>query len=112
LNAAIESLSPRERHIFTARYLMENPPKLEALAAEYGISRERIRQIEFRAFQKVQAACTGAGTCQRAVGRCDPAAPSRIRNGPAVRDRWTSEVRASSSKSRPFLAPSVSLSRC
>jgi len=87
LNAAIESLSPRERHIFTARYLMENPPKLEALAAEYGISRERIRQIEFRAFQKVQAACTGAGTCQRAVGRCDPAAPSRIRNGPAVRDR-------------------------
>jgi RNA polymerase sigma-32 factor len=60
LNAAIERLSPREKHIFTARYLTDDPPKLEALAAEYGISRERIRQIEVRAFQKVQAACTGA----------------------------------------------------
>jgi RNA polymerase sigma-32 factor len=57
LNAALERLSPREKHIFTARYLMENPPKLEALAADYGISRERIRQIEVRAFEKVQAAC-------------------------------------------------------
>jgi RNA polymerase sigma-32 factor len=60
LNAAIERLSPREKHIFTARYLMEDPPNLEALAAEYGISRERVRQIEVRSFQKVQAACAGA----------------------------------------------------
>ncbi len=59
LNAAIERLSPREKHIFTARYLTDDPPKLEALAAEYGISRERVRQIEVRSFQKVQAACTG-----------------------------------------------------
>lgn len=58
LNAAIEKLSPREKHIFTARYLTDDPPKLEALAAEYGISRERVRQIEVRSFQKVQAACT------------------------------------------------------
>jgi RNA polymerase sigma-32 factor len=60
LSTAIASLSPREKHIFTSRYLMDDPPNLEALAAEYGISRERIRQIEVRAFQKVQAACTGA----------------------------------------------------
>ena len=60
LKAAIEKLSPREKNIFTARYLMEDPPKLETLAAEYGISRERVRQIEVRSFQKVQAACAGA----------------------------------------------------
>lgn len=60
LNAAIEKLNPRERRIFTARYLMEDPPKLETLAAEYGISRERVRQIEVRSFEKVQAACAGA----------------------------------------------------
>lgn len=59
LNAAIEKLSPREKHIFTARYLTDDPPKLEVLAAEYGISRERVRQIEVRSFQKVQAACAG-----------------------------------------------------
>ncbi len=61
LEAAIAKLSPREKHIFTARYLMEDPPKLETLAAQYGISRERVRQIEVRSFQKVQAACTGQG---------------------------------------------------
>ena len=56
LKAAIETLSPRERRIFTARHLTEDPPKLETLAAEYGISGERVRQIELRAFQKVQSA--------------------------------------------------------
>lgn len=56
LKSAVEALSPRERDIFTRRRLSEAPPKLETLASEYGISRERIRQIELRAFQKVQAA--------------------------------------------------------
>jgi RNA polymerase sigma-32 factor len=56
LEAAIEALNARERHIFTVRHLSESPPKLETLAAEYGISRERIRQIEVRAFEKVKAA--------------------------------------------------------
>jgi RNA polymerase sigma-32 factor len=56
LKAALETLSPRERHIFTSRHLSETPPKLETLAFEYGISRERIRQIELRAFQKVKLA--------------------------------------------------------
>lgn len=67
LQAAIASLSPRERHIFTSRNLSETPPTLETLAAEYGVSRERIRQIEQRAFQKVRLAieekmkCLSAG---------------------------------------------------
>ena len=56
LRAAIQTLNPREKHIFTERYLNEDPPKLETLAVEYGISRERIRQIELRAFQKVKSA--------------------------------------------------------
>jgi len=55
LSAAIEKLSPRERHIFTARFLTEDPPNLEHLAEEYGISRERVRQIERRSFEKVQS---------------------------------------------------------
>jgi RNA polymerase sigma-32 factor len=56
LQAALQTLSPRERHIFTARHLTETPPNLHTLATEYGISGERIRQIEVRAFQKVRAA--------------------------------------------------------
>src|SRR6185312_1086251 len=56
LQAALQTLSPRERHIFTARLLTEDPPNLHTLATEYGISGERIRQIEVRAFQKVRAA--------------------------------------------------------
>jgi RNA polymerase sigma-32 factor len=60
LAAAIEKLSPRERHIFTARYLTEDPPNLETLASEYGISRERVRQIEQRSYEKVQATMLGS----------------------------------------------------
>jgi RNA polymerase sigma-32 factor len=59
LNAAIQTLSSREKHIFTERHLSEDPPKLEQLAVKYGISRERIRQIELRAFQKVKSAMQG-----------------------------------------------------
>ena len=53
---AIAKLNPRERNILTARWLNEESATLEELAAEYGISRERVRQIEQRAFQKVKAA--------------------------------------------------------
>jgi len=56
LKSAIATLSPRERRIFTARRLTDEPPTLEELGAEHGVSRERVRQIEQRAFQKVQAA--------------------------------------------------------
>jgi RNA polymerase sigma-32 factor len=56
LNSAIAMLNRRERRIFIARWLTDERPTLEDLAAEHGVSRERVRQIEQRAFQKVQAA--------------------------------------------------------
>ena len=54
LNTAIETLDERERHILTERHLREQPTTLEALSRLYGVSRERVRQIEERALQKVQ----------------------------------------------------------
>ncbi|GAN63030.1 RNA polymerase factor sigma-32 [Acetobacter indonesiensis NRIC 0313] len=56
LASAMETLNDREKHIFTERRLKDEPSTLEDLAHEYGISRERVRQIEVRAFEKVQAA--------------------------------------------------------
>jgi RNA polymerase sigma-32 factor len=49
-------LNPRERRIFEARRLAEEPMTLEDLAAEFGVSRERVRQIELHAFEKLQKA--------------------------------------------------------
>jgi RNA polymerase sigma-32 factor len=56
LAAAIEVLNDRERRIFVARHLTDQPPTLEELAENYNVSRERIRQIEVRAFEKVRKA--------------------------------------------------------
>ncbi|GAB30544.1 RNA polymerase factor sigma-32 [Acetobacter pasteurianus] len=56
LSSAMGNLNERERRIFTERRLKDDPSTLEELAHEYGISRERVRQIEVRAFEKVQAA--------------------------------------------------------
>jgi RNA polymerase sigma-32 factor len=56
LGQALDVLNDRERRIFEARRLSDNPITLEELAAEFGVSRERVRQIEVRAFEKVQAA--------------------------------------------------------
>jgi RNA polymerase sigma-32 factor len=56
LSKAMSSLNDRERRIFEARRLAEEPKTLEDLSAEFGVSRERIRQIEVRAFEKVQKA--------------------------------------------------------
>jgi RNA polymerase sigma-32 factor len=53
---AMSGLNERERRIFEARRLADEPATLEDLSAEFGVSRERIRQIEVRAFEKVQAA--------------------------------------------------------
>ncbi|MBT4770254.1 MAG: RNA polymerase sigma factor RpoH [Rhodospirillaceae bacterium] len=55
---AMENLNERERHIISERRLSEDPVTLEELAGEYGISRERVRQIEVRAFEKLRAAMT------------------------------------------------------
>src|SRR5229473_6260664 len=56
LSSALEVLNDRERRIFEARRLAEDPITLEQLAEEFGVSRERVRQIEVRAFEKVQRA--------------------------------------------------------
>jgi RNA polymerase sigma-32 factor len=56
LGEALTVLANRERRIFEARRLADDPMTLEDLAVEFGISRERVRQIEVRAFQKVQRA--------------------------------------------------------
>ncbi|MBC7159540.1 MAG: RNA polymerase sigma factor RpoH [Porphyrobacter sp.] len=53
---ALDSLNEREKHILTERRLTENPQTLEELSQVYDVSRERIRQIEVRAFEKVQKA--------------------------------------------------------
>jgi RNA polymerase sigma-32 factor len=53
---ALGTLNDRERRIFEARRLTDEPATLEDLSAEFGVSRERIRQIEVRAFEKVQKA--------------------------------------------------------
>ena len=54
LGEAMQELTERERHILTERRLKDNPTTLEDLAAQYGVSRERVRQIEVRAFEKLQ----------------------------------------------------------
>jgi RNA polymerase sigma-32 factor len=56
LIAAIDVLNDRERRIFEARHLSEDPLTLEDLAEKFNVSRERIRQIEVRAFEKVRKA--------------------------------------------------------
>jgi RNA polymerase sigma-32 factor len=67
LEKAMESLNERERHIITERRLKEEPTTLEDLSVEYNVSRERIRQIEVRAFEKVQDAVQKAARSQVAA---------------------------------------------
>ena len=65
LNAAMKTLNERERHILRERRLRDDPTTLEDLSQEYGISRERVRQIEVRAFEKLQKAIRNAAIEQR-----------------------------------------------
>jgi len=60
LQEALQILNERERHILTERRLQEDPTTLEDLSKVYGISRERVRQIEVRAFEKLQKAIRNA----------------------------------------------------
>ncbi len=57
---AMSDLTDREKRIFMARRLEDNPVTLEELSGEFDISRERVRQIEVRAFEKVQKAMKAA----------------------------------------------------
>ncbi|MCH8139491.1 MAG: RNA polymerase sigma factor RpoH [Proteobacteria bacterium] len=65
LTDAMKSLNERERHILTERRLKDGPTTLEQLSQVYGISRERVRQIEVRAFEKLQKAMKNAVIEQR-----------------------------------------------
>jgi len=56
LDRAVGVLNDRERRIFAARHLADDPKTLEDLATEFNVSRERIRQIEWRAYEKVRSA--------------------------------------------------------
>ena len=77
-SGALTVLNPRERRIFEARRLADDPITLEELSAEFGVSRERVRQIEVRAFEKVQAAVkAGVARAQAPKSRSPAALPAR-----------------------------------
>ncbi|MBP9691987.1 MAG: RNA polymerase sigma factor RpoH [Alphaproteobacteria bacterium] len=65
LETALDSLNERERHIIQERRLKDPPTTLEALSESLGISRERVRQIEMRAFEKLQKAVKTAAMQNR-----------------------------------------------
>jgi RNA polymerase sigma-32 factor len=69
LHRAMKVLNDRERHILSERRLQDEPTTLEALSAQYGISRERVRQIEVRAFEKLQRAIKGLEVEQAATAQ-------------------------------------------
>jgi RNA polymerase sigma-32 factor len=69
LHRAMTVLNERERHILSERRLKDEPTTLEELSAHYGISRERVRQIEVRAFEKLQRAIKGLEAEQAAAAR-------------------------------------------
>lgn len=64
LKRALQALPERERHILTERRLTDEPSTLEDLGKVYGVSRERIRQLEVRAFEKVKKSMAGGVTSQ------------------------------------------------
>jgi RNA polymerase sigma-32 factor len=74
LNSALKTLNERERHILIERRLKDNPTTLEDLSQQYGISRERVRQIEVRAFEKLQRSMHAKVAEQRRALRPAPAA--------------------------------------
>ena len=71
LTKALDKLTDRERRVFEARKLQDDPITLEDLSKEFDVSRERIRQIEVRAFEKVQKAVKNAA--QKALAPRAPA---------------------------------------
>jgi len=68
MSEAMKSLNEREQHILTERRLKEDPSTLEELSTQYDISRERVRQIEVRAFEKLQKAMRSAAVEDRLSG--------------------------------------------
>ncbi|WP_421709666.1 RNA polymerase factor sigma-32 [Algihabitans sp.] len=74
LNSAMSGLNDRERHILQERRLSEEPRTLEELSQVYGVSRERIRQIEARALEKLAVATRRAASDRGLIGRNHPPA--------------------------------------
>ncbi len=70
---ALKTLNERERHILLERRLKDNPTTLEELSQQYGISRERVRQIEVRAFEKLQKAMKAKVAERRLAAQLAPA---------------------------------------
>ena len=68
LTEALATLNERERHILTERRLTDDPKTLEDLSQVYDVSRERVRQIEVRAFEKLQKAMLKLAGDRRLVG--------------------------------------------
>ena len=68
LDKAMLTLTPRERKILVERRLKDEPTTLEDLSTEFGISRERVRQIEVRAFDKIQRAIRKQAIDQKRIG--------------------------------------------
>jgi len=76
LSDALTVLNERERRIFEARRLADEPVTLEELADEFGVSRERVRQIEVRAFEKVQKAVKSRVAAMETPSAPPPVAPA------------------------------------
>jgi RNA polymerase sigma-32 factor len=81
LIAAIEVLNDRERRILEARHLAAEPPTLEELAERFNVSRERIRQIEVRAFEKVRKAAKSFAAKNFAAKNLAAKAPAAMLEG-------------------------------
>jgi RNA polymerase sigma-32 factor len=86
LAGALEVLNPRERGIFEARWLSEPSLRLEHLASRYGVSRERVRQIELRALEKVRAAITAHMAKKPAAASASHARRAASHRSPRARD--------------------------
>ena len=67
----MDALNDREKHILTERRLTDEPKTLEELSQVYDVSRERIRQIEVRAFEKLQKALMSLAGERRLLPRAD-----------------------------------------
>jgi RNA polymerase sigma-32 factor len=91
LRESLDVLNDRERRIFEARRLSDDPMTLEELSQEFGVSRERVRQIEVRAFEKVQEAVVAASPCSKKAAWTRG---SRAGTHPAT-NRWMPDTRQS-----------------
>jgi RNA polymerase sigma-32 factor len=70
LSSALKTLNERERHVLNERRLKDDPTTLEELSVHYGVSRERVRQIEVRAFEKLQIAMKAQIAAARRLQSC------------------------------------------